>query len=94
MGKALKTELEEYGSDESPEDFNDILAELHHNLHPQWNTEEVLYRPGNEVISMAMLSAWIPGYTGIVASLSVIQIAITALLIFIATRLFGVKLHG
>lgn len=53
-----------------------------------------LYRPGNEVISMAMLSAWVPGYTGIVASLSVIQIAITALLIFIATRLFGVKLHG
>lgn len=43
---------------------------------------------------MAMLSAWVPGYTGIVASLSVIQIAITALLIFIATRLFGVKLHG
>lgn len=53
-----------------------------------------LYRPGNEVISMTMLTAWIPGYTGIVSSLAVIQIAITALLILIATRLFGVKLHG
>ena len=53
-----------------------------------------LYRPGNEVISMTMLTAWIPGYTGIVSSLAVIQITLTALLILIATRLFGVKLHG
>ncbi|MCO5073733.1 MAG: iron ABC transporter permease [Rhizobiaceae bacterium] len=53
-----------------------------------------LFRPGNEVISMTMLTAWIPGYTGIVSSLAVIQIAITAILILIATRLFGVKLHG
>ncbi|QRM32658.1 iron ABC transporter permease [Microvirga sp. VF16] len=53
-----------------------------------------LYRPGNEVISMTMLTAWIPGYTGIVSSLAVLQIAITAVLILIATRQFGVKLHG
>lgn len=53
-----------------------------------------LYRPGNEVLSMTMLTAWIPGYTGIVSALAVIQIAITAILTLVATRLFGVKLHG
>ncbi|OJY36972.1 MAG: hypothetical protein BGP06_14795 [Rhizobiales bacterium 65-9] len=53
-----------------------------------------LYRPGNEVISMAMLNAWVPGYTGVVASLAVIQIALTTLLLVIFTRLFGVRLNG
>ncbi len=53
-----------------------------------------LYRPGNEVISMAMLNAWVPGYTGIVASLAVIQIVLTSLLLLVFTRLFGVKLNG
>jgi iron(III) transport system permease protein len=53
-----------------------------------------LYRPGNEVLSMAMLSAWVPGYTGAVASLAIVQIAITAGLIVLATRVFGVRLHG
>lgn len=60
----------------------------------EYATAIFLYRPGNEVISMAMLSAWVPGYTGIVASLAVIQILVTSLLLLVFTRLFGVRLHG
>jgi hypothetical protein len=36
----------------------------------------------------------VPGYTGIVASLAVIQIVLTSLLLLVFTRLFGVKLNG
>src|SRR5690606_22510885 len=57
----------------------------------EYATAIFLYRPGNEVISMAMLSAWVPGYTGIVASLAVIQILVTSLLLLVFTRLFGVR---
>lgn len=60
----------------------------------EYATAIFLYRPGNEVISMAMLNAWVASYSGIVASLSIIQIFITALLLVVAARLFGVKLHG
>ena len=53
-----------------------------------------LYRPGNEVMSMTMLYAWIPGHTGPVAALAVIQVILTTLLLWLTTRIFGVKLHG
>lgn len=53
-----------------------------------------LYRPGNEVMSMTMLYAWIPGDTGPVAALAVIQVLITSGLLWFTTRVFGVKLHG
>jgi iron(III) transport system permease protein len=52
-----------------------------------------LMAPGSEVIGSTMLSLWLQGQTGPVAALATIQVVITTILIAIATRLFGVKLH-
>lgn len=46
-----------------------------------------LFSPGNEIIGTTMLSFWANGDTGPVAALSVIQLVITALFVFVA-RLF------
>ena len=53
-----------------------------------------LMKPGSEVIGSTMLSLWLQGQTGPVAALSMLQIAMTTALIFIATRILGIKLHG
>jgi iron(III) transport system permease protein len=53
-----------------------------------------LMKPGSEVIGSTMLSLWLQGQTGPVAALAMLQIGATALLIVVATRTFGVKLHG
>lgn len=45
----LAEELKLYGSDTGAEDFNDIIGELHAVMHPMWNTEQLLYRPRDEV---------------------------------------------
>jgi iron(III) transport system permease protein len=53
-----------------------------------------LMKPGSEVMGSTMLSLWLQGQTGPVAALAVLQIAMTALLIVLASRLLGVRLHG
>lgn len=44
-GSPLGKELEFYGCDMDPDEFNDMLADLHHNMHREWNPEQLLYRP-------------------------------------------------
>ena len=39
----LDKELDLYGSQVTGADFNDILRELHKNMHPHLNTEQLLY---------------------------------------------------
>jgi hypothetical protein len=41
----LQKELKFYGVDMSTGDFNDLLAEMHHNLAPSWTSEQLLYHP-------------------------------------------------
>lgn len=53
-----------------------------------------LMKPGSEVIGSTMLSLWMQGQTGEVAALSMLQVAMTTILILIATRVLGVKLNG
>lgn len=53
-----------------------------------------LFAPGSEVIGSTMLTLWVQGLAGPVAALAVIQIAIVTVLILIANRFLGVKLHG
>lgn len=60
----------------------------------EYSSAIFLMKPGSEVIGSVTLSLWLQGQTGPVAALSIIQIAITTGLIFIATRILGVKLHG
>lgn len=44
-GARLEKELKFYGCDMDPGQFNDLLAEMHHNMHPAWNPEQLLYHP-------------------------------------------------
>ncbi|MGH8812860.1 MAG: ABC transporter permease, partial [Advenella sp.] len=53
-----------------------------------------LMAPGSEVIGSTMLSLWAQGSIGPVAALSVVQIGLTAVLVAISTRIFGVRLYG
>lgn len=53
-----------------------------------------LYAPGSEVIGTTMLQFWVQGETGPVAALSVLQIAVTVVFVFIGRRVLGVKLYG
>ena len=41
----LEKELEFYGCSMPADEFNDLLADLHHNMHRGWNSEQLLYRP-------------------------------------------------
>jgi hypothetical protein len=43
----LSEELEAYGVDLEPDEFRDVLIELHQVMHPSWNIEHLLYRPTN-----------------------------------------------
>lgn len=53
-----------------------------------------LYAPGSEVIGSTMLTLWVQGQAGPVAALAVVQVAMVTVLIVVATRFLGVKLHG
>lgn len=44
-GMSLGKELQLYGCSMDPGDFKDLLAELHHNMHPAWSPEQLMYRP-------------------------------------------------
>lgn len=59
----------------------------------EYSSAVFLMAPGSEVIGSTMLSLWMQGQTGPVAALATIQVLITAVLIAISTRIFGVKLH-
>lgn len=59
----------------------------------EYSSAVFLMAPGSEVIGSTMLSLWTQGQTGPVAALAVLQIALTGLMILIATRLLGVRLH-
>lgn len=52
-----------------------------------------LVTTGNEVLGVTMLKQWAAGFTGPVAALGVIQIAITALAVLIGRLAWGVKLR-
>lgn len=53
-----------------------------------------LVTSNNQVIGTAMLSVWINGDTSSVAVFSVIQIAIVAIFVFVASKIFGTKIHA
>lgn len=53
-----------------------------------------LFGPGSEVIGTTMLSMWVAGYSGPVAALATIQIAITATFLIVVRVIFGVKLYS
>lgn len=59
----------------------------------EYSSAVFLMAPGSEVLGSTMLSLWIQGQSGPVAAVAVIQIAMTTLLISVATRILGVKLH-
>lgn len=53
----------------------------------EYSSAVFLFSPGSEIIGTTMLSFWANGDTGPVAALSVIQLVITALFVFVAQRL-------
>jgi hypothetical protein len=45
MAMLLEKELELYGCEVAANEFNELLADLHIQMHPSWTTEQLLYRP-------------------------------------------------
>ena len=60
----------------------------------EYSTAVFLMAPGSEVIGSTMLSLCAQGNVGPVAALAVVQVLITAILVSVATRVFGVRLYG
>jgi iron(III) transport system permease protein len=52
----------------------------------------LLYSPGNEVLSVLIYARWVEGDYGVLAAMAMIQVALVAVLIAIASRLFRVDL--
>ncbi len=52
-----------------------------------------LFARGSQVIGTTMIELWRQGSTGPVAALAVMQLAITAVVLFISQKALGVKLH-
>jgi len=44
-GCALATELAFYSCETDANEFNELLTDLHVNMHPSWSPEQLLYRP-------------------------------------------------
>jgi iron(III) transport system permease protein len=59
----------------------------------EYSTGIYLLGPGTEVIGSLLVSLWGRGATGLVSALSVVNVAIIGVGLFIANRL-GVRLHG
>jgi iron(III) transport system permease protein len=53
-----------------------------------------LFGPGSEVIGSQLLIWWMNGQGGGVAALSMVQIALTVVVVYVAQRVSGVKLYG
>lgn len=53
-----------------------------------------LFGPGSEVMGAALLQFWTQGEVGRVASMATIQILLTLAMVYVATRIMGVKIYG
>ncbi|MGB6102822.1 MAG: iron ABC transporter permease [Pusillimonas sp.] len=60
----------------------------------EYVTAVFLYQSGSEIIGTTMLALYAQGDNGPVSALAAIQVIITALFVFIARRLLGVKIYG
>ena len=60
----------------------------------EYVTAVFLYQPGSEIIGTTMLSLYAQGDNGPVSALAAVQILITALFVFIARKILGVKIYG
>ena len=53
-----------------------------------------LIAPGSEVMGTTLLQLWDKGETGPVAALATLQVVITAVAVFLARKLFAVRIYG
>lgn len=60
----------------------------------EYVTAVFLYQPGSEIIGTTMLSLYAQGDNGPVSALAAVQIIITAMFVFIARKILGVKIYG
>jgi iron(III) transport system permease protein len=60
----------------------------------EYSSATFLFAPGSEVMGVTMLQFWVQGGTGSVAALSVIQIVITVIFVYLGRKALGVKLYG
>ena len=60
----------------------------------EYTSAVFLFTPGSEVMGTTMLTFWVQGDTGPVAALACLQIGITAIMLVVARRLFGIRIYG
>lgn len=60
----------------------------------EYSAAAFLVAPGSEVMGLTTLQFWMQGDTGPVAALAVIQVLITAAVVFIGRRILGVRTHA
>ncbi len=60
----------------------------------EYVTAVFLYQSGSEIIGTTMLTLYAQGDNGPVSALAAVQVIITALFVFIARRVLGVKIYG
>ena len=60
----------------------------------EYTSAVFLFSPGSEVMGTTMLTFWVQGDTGPVAALACLQIGITAVMLLVARRLFGIRIYG
>lgn len=60
----------------------------------EYSAAAFLVAPGSEVMGLTTLQFWMQGDTGPVAALAVIQVIITAVVVFVGRKLLGVKTHA
>lgn len=60
----------------------------------EYVTAVFLYQSGSEIIGTTMLALYAQGDNGPVSALAAVQVIITALFVFTARRLLGVKIYG
>jgi iron(III) transport system permease protein len=60
----------------------------------EYVTAVFLIAPGSEVIGTTLLQLWDKGETGPVAALATLQVVITAVAVFLARKLFAVRIYG
>lgn len=53
----LAKELALYGCEMDPVEFNELLADLHHAMHPSWNPEQLLYAPTYGIVYVKAVRA-------------------------------------
>jgi iron(III) transport system permease protein len=60
----------------------------------EYVTAVFLIAPGSEVMGTTLLQLWDKGETGPVAALATLQVVITAAAVFLARKLFAVRIYG